>query len=137
MTILRPFPFLKHLDKLRPHNPLIMAIICHWHTIIAIGQSAPPVRFTARRWWQNNMERIADMMRQRAILSSSGDVMAVIKFFRKLLGGDGVRRSAAMEFKHGHFFLRYADSIPHGLQSSFELLGCRNWNWVTVCVHKL
>lgn len=127
---LRPFQFLKCLDKFRPHNPLVMV------SLVADGQCAPPMRVTAWRWRQNNVKCIADIVCKPAI----GFVHVTVAGVAKLLGvsksGNRVIRSVAVRPEQSQVFRVNAGSVPHREQSRLELLGCGNWGWVAVCVHK-
>lgn len=103
--------------------------------MIAVGQSAPPVRITAGRWRQNAMERIANVVCKFAVGFVHVTVTGVTKLLGKLESGNRVFWRAAMRPEHCQFFFRNAVSVTHCTQRSLELLDCRYWGWVTVCVH--
>jgi len=137
----RPIHFLKCLNQFRSHNPFVMAIVCHRHAMISNGQSAPPMRVTFRRWWQNNMECIADIVCKFSIRDIYSPVTGVVKVFGKLKSGNRVFRSAAMRPEQGQVFWVNAGSVTHRQQRRFELLNCGYRFWVAenlgvVCVHK-
>jgi hypothetical protein len=131
-----PFHFLKCLNEFRPHNPFVMAIVCHWHAVIAIGQCAPPMQVAARDGRRNMMECIGNMMRQRAILHVDGAVIGILKFLRKLGSGNRVIRRMAMRPEKRQIFLRNANPVTHRQQSRLELLNCRYRSWVAELIHK-
>src|ERR1017187_2535471 len=123
-----PFQFLQCLDKFRPHNPFVMV------SLIADGQCAPPMRVTAWRWRQNDMERIADIVREPAI----GFVHVTVAGITKLLGiaksGNRLIGRSAMRPEQRQVFRVNAGSVPHCEQGGFELRGGRNWFRVAVGV---
>lgn len=72
--------------------------------LIAVGQSAPPVRLTARGWWQNAMERIADIMRKFTIGLIHVAMTGITKFLGISKRGNLEIWSAAMRPKQRQIF---------------------------------
>jgi len=131
-----PFQFLQCLNEFRAHNPFVMAVIGMRYVIVTIGESAPPMGFTVRRFGKNVMECIADFMRQCAILHIGGGKIWKMKFFGKLESGNGMFRSAAMRPEKRGIRNHVINFIPHREQSGLELFNCRNRGWIAPCVHK-
>ena len=132
----RPFHVLQCLDKFRPHNPFIMAVIRLRRIVVTDCKCSPPMRIAARGRRQDKVKRIADVVCQCAIRHIDGTVIWIIEFFGELESGNCVIGRTAMRPEQRQVFWGYADSVPHRQQGGLELCGCRNRLRVAINVHK-
>jgi hypothetical protein len=131
-----PFPFLKCLNKFRPHNPFIMPVLRHRHAIIARCQCAPPMRLASGEL-AAKVECVGEMAGKITIQQMCSTALCISEFFGKLCSSNRVFRRVAMRPEHCPFFVRNAVSVTHREQRSFELFNGCNWSWVTKFVHKI
>ena len=96
---LTPIQFLQRLNKFRPHNPLVMALVILRRVLISVSHHTPPMRLAGRCWWKRNMKRVHDIVSQAAVLQTGGSIIGITNFFRELRHGNGVFWSAAMSAK--------------------------------------